>query len=108
VELSIRRSAEAGATRLTAWIDTAFTGDLVIPRHLVKSLGLAQSAAVTATLADSTETVLETFACIVEWFGRQQVVEVVQSNGQVPLLGIGLLCDRRLEIDYRSQTVVVE
>jgi clan AA aspartic protease len=108
VVLSIRRSAEADATGLTAWVDTAFTGDLVIPRHIIESLGLQQSAAVTATLADSTEVVLETFACVVEWFGRQQLVEVVQSNGQVPLLGVGLLCDRRLEIDYRSQTVVIE
>jgi clan AA aspartic protease len=108
VLLSIRASADANATRLAAWVDTAFTGDLVVPREMIERLGLRQSAAVTAGLADGTRVVLETYSCVVEWFGGQRIVEVVENVGQVPLLGVGLLRDRKLEIDYRSRTVSIE
>jgi clan AA aspartic protease len=108
VLLLVRASADADATRLAAWVDTAFTGDLVIPRETINRLALRQSAAVTAGLADGTQVVLETYSCLVEWFGGQRIVEVVENDGQVPLLGVGLLRDRRLEIDYRSRTVLIE
>ncbi|MFZ1932329.1 MAG: hypothetical protein WCB27_00780 [Thermoguttaceae bacterium] len=75
---------------------------------MVGKLGLRQSAAITARLADGTQVVLETYSCVVDWFGGQRTVEVVENDGQVPLLGVGLLQGRRLEIDYRSQTVLIE
>ena len=110
VALSVRASADADAdaTRLAAWVDTAFTGDLVIPRGTIAKLELRQSAAVTAGLADGTQVVLETYSCVIDWFGRRWIIEVVANEGQVALLGIGLLRDRKLEIDYRLQTVVIE
>ena len=108
VSMLVPASANADATGLAAWVDTAFTGDLVVPRQTIERLGLRQSAAVTAGLADGTQVVLETYSCVVEWFGGQQTVEVVENDGQVPLLGVGLLRDRRLEIDYRSRTVSID
>jgi clan AA aspartic protease len=108
VLLLVRASADADATQLAVWVDTAFTGELVIARETIERLGLRQSAAVTAGLADGTQVVLETYSCVVEWFGGQRIVEVVENDGQVPLLGVGLLRDRRLEIDYRSRTVLIE
>ena len=108
VSLSVRPDADAGASALVAWVDTAFTGELVVPRKMIEKLGLQQSAAVTAGLADGTQVVLETYSCVIDWFGRRRVVEVVENEGQVPLLGIGLLRDRKLEIDYRLHTVVIE
>ena len=108
VLLLVRASADTDATRLAAWVDTAFTGDLVIPRETINRLALRQSAAVTAGLADGTQVVLETYSCVIEWFDRHRIVEVVENDGQVPLLGVGLLRDRRLEINYRSRTVLIE
>lgn len=107
VALRVRPVAEAGATELTVWIDTAFTGELVIPRATIETLGLQQSAAVMAGLADGTQVVLETFTCIVEWFGHERKVEVVENEGQFPLLGVGLLQNLKLEIDYRLRTVSI-
>jgi clan AA aspartic protease len=108
VVVRVRASADADATQLAAWVDTAFTGDLVVPQETIEGLGLQQSAAVMAGLADGTRVVLETYSCIVEWFGRERVVEVVGNDGQFPLLGVGLLRDRRLEIDYRSRGLSIE
>jgi clan AA aspartic protease len=108
VNLSVRPSADVDASPLAVWVDTAFTGELVIPRKTVQALKLRQSAAVKAGLADGTQVVLETYSCLIDWFGRTQIVEVVENEGQTPLLGTGLLRDRRLEIDYRLRTVVIE
>jgi clan AA aspartic protease len=103
----MRPAADGDAIQVAAWGDTAFTGDLVIPRGTIEKLGLQQSAAVTAGLADGTQVVLETYSCAVEWFGRERIGEVVENNGQYPLLGVGMLRDRRLEIDYPSRTVSI-
>ena len=108
VSLLVRAFADADATRLAGWVDTAFTGELVIPRATIERLGLRQSGAVSAGLADGTQIVLETYSCVVKWFGGPRIVEVVENDGQVPLLGVGLLRDRRLEIDYRARTVLIE
>jgi clan AA aspartic protease len=108
IVLRLRPSADAGATPLAAWVDTAFTGEIVIPRETIRSLGLRQSAAVMAGLADGTHVVLETYSCFVEWFGHERMVEVVEGDGQFPLLGVGLLQERRLEIDYRSRTLAID
>lgn len=74
---------------------------------MVKKMGLLQSAAVQATLADGAIVVLETFECTLDWFGASRRVEVIANDGQLPLLGIGLLRDRTLTIDYRSRTVEI-
>jgi hypothetical protein len=58
VLLLVQASANADTIRLAAWVDTVFTGDLVIPRETIERLGLQQSAAVTAKLADGTQVVL--------------------------------------------------
>ena len=107
IVLHVRPTQDAEPNELTAWIDTAFTAELVIPRPTSEALGLPQSAAVLAGLADGTEVVLESYSCVIEWFGDARVIEVIENDGQFPLLGVGLLRDRRLEIDYRTRTLVV-
>ena len=92
---------EAQTASLTVWIDTAFDGELVVSRQVIQELVRQQSSAVEATLADGTKVIPETFECSIDWFGTPRSVEVVANDGQLPLLGIGLLRDRRLVVDYR-------
>jgi len=108
IALAVRPSETAETRSLTVWIDTAFTGELVIPGKTIEELALPQSAAVMAGLADGTEVVLDTYSCLVEWFGEERLVEVVENDGQFALLGVGLLRDRRLEADYRLRTLTVD
>jgi clan AA aspartic protease len=108
IALKVRSRADGEPNELTAWVDTAFTGELVIPRETIAGLGLPQSATVMAGLADGTEVVLETYSCVIDWFDQQIVVEVIGNEGQLPLLGVGLLRDRKLEIDYRARMLVIE
>lgn len=107
LDLHVQASTDSTDAPLTVWIDTAFTGELVVPRNLIQSLGLPQSAAVLAGLADGSQVVLETFTCILDWFGSERSIEVVANDGQFPLLGFGLLQDRRLTIDYPQRTLEI-
>ena len=103
ITLSLRPTLDAKAVPLQVWVDTAFTGELVVPRATVRALGLPQSAAIMAGLADGTQVVLDTFSCVLDWFGQQRIVEVVENDGNLPLLGVGLLWERKLEIDYPTR-----
>lgn len=92
-------------TTITAWMDTAFTGELVLPRSAIELLELPQSSAILAGLADGKQVVLGTYSCVIRWFDNELHVDAVESDGKLALLGIGLLRGRRLEIDYRERTL---
>jgi clan AA aspartic protease len=108
IDLHVRSHGNAKQTQLTVWVDTAFTGELVVPLREIQRLGLTHSSAIMGGLADGTQVVLDTFSCLVEWFDEERSVEVVESNGAFALLGLGMLHGRRLEIDYRFQTLLIE
>ena len=108
LELQVRRSEDDKPQSLWAWIDTAFTGDLVVPRAMIEQLDLPQSAAVMARLADGSQVVLETYQCVVDWFGDDRLIEVIENDGQFALLGTGMLMDRRIEIDCRTKGIVID
>jgi len=93
---------------LRAWIDTAFNGRLVIPRQQIERLGLKQASTTQAILADGHPVDLETFTCHVEWFGDVYRTQVVANDGEFALLGTVLLADRKLTIDYKTKTVVLD
>jgi clan AA aspartic protease len=108
LQIRLKPSADGTEAELKAWIDTGFTGELVLPRDRVVALGLPLGAAVKAILADGSEIQLETHTCLVQWFGEWKRIEVVANDGQFPLLGIGLLRDRQLQIDYRAKNLTIE
>jgi clan AA aspartic protease len=105
----VRLKNPAGTTdvELDAWIDTGFTGELVLPQQTVTSLGLPLGPSVMARLADGSDIQLDTHTCHLEWFDEWKRIEVVANQGQFPLLGVGLLLDRDLHVDYRAKTVTV-
>jgi clan AA aspartic protease len=108
VALSIRADPHAQPTSITAWIDTGFNGELVIPRRIIETAQLEQTAGIEARLADGNVVMLESFACQVEWFGETRSIEVIANEGEFPLLGIGLLMGHRLVVDYTRATVTIE
>jgi len=108
IAIAIKPSPKSLPTRLEAWIDTGFTGELVLPQSLVSELKLPQSGSVSAQLGDGSDVVMSTYTCRVAWLGKDHQIEVVANNGQFPLLGVGLLRDHKLTVDYASQSLVVE
>lgn len=107
IPITLKAPAQSLPTQLEAWIDTGFTGDLVLSQATIFSLGLPQSGTVGAQLGDGSSTVMNTFTCLIDWFGQEKQIEVVANSGQYPLLGVGLLRDHILTVDYLSQTVTI-
>ncbi len=87
------------------WIDTGFTGDLVFPKETILRFGMVQSGSIDAILADGSQTELDTYSCKIIWFNRERDLEVISNDGEVPLLGIGLLLGKQLCIDYTNLEV---
>lgn len=82
------------------WIDTGFTGDLVLPESVVEELELEVTGSIDGILADGSQIELATHHCQLSWFGRIRDLEVIANTGQMPLLGVGLLLAKELRVDY--------
>lgn len=102
--IPLRGSPEAQPQHTQVWIDTGFTGDLVLPRPIIDQLQLGAGLAVRAVLADGRMSDLETFVTWADWFGELREVEVISGTGNSALLGVGMLLGRHLTIDY-SETL---
>ena len=107
VRIRLKHPTVATEVELDAWIDTGFTGELVLRQQAVVSLGLPVGPSVMARLADGSDIQLDTHTCLLNWFDEWRRIEVVANQGQFPLLGVGLLLDRDLRINYRTKTVFV-
>jgi predicted aspartyl protease len=105
--LHVRLKNPVAASEDTAdiWIDTAFTGYLVLPLDLIRALDLPRGPIVPAILADGSALDVATYVCLVLWFGEWKDIEVIGNDGRFPLLGIGLLRDRKLHVDYKRRTL---
>ena len=100
--IKIRRDKLQEPTPIEVWIDTGFNGDLVLPRPQIDRLGLQKSGSVDAILADGSPIEVHTYTCLIDWFGREQRLEVVANDGEYALLGVGLLLGLELRANYRT------
>ena len=81
----------AGAERrVSAGVDTGFTGALTLPSTLVRELSLAYLIEQRALLADGREVVVNVHEATVVWDGRARQVRVLATGG-TPLVGMALL-----------------
>ena len=66
VRIHLTSAATATTMDIEVWVDTGFTGELVLPQDRIAALGLQRSAVVTAELGDGSATVLEVYSCLIE------------------------------------------
>ena len=105
VAVTLSAPNQSTSASVEAWLDTGFTGELVLPQTVIATLGLTQSGTVTGELGDGSTKVMNTYTCLIDWFGTKVQVEAIANDGKFPLLGVGLLRDRRLTIDFPALTV---
>ena len=92
---------EKGEIRsLEAHLDTGFTGDLTLPASAIKQLGLPFSATTSFRTASSRLTDFRTYEGVILWHGRRRIIDVLESE-VFPLVGVGLLWDNNLSIDFK-------
>jgi hypothetical protein len=80
----------------------------VVPEQNLVSLNLPPGLIVDATLGDGSTVSLNSNRCALHWFGEWKTVEVIANKGQFPLLGVALLVERDLHINYRAKTLRVD
>ena len=108
LDLQVSPDINQEPTCITAWVDTAFNGELVVPRSIIMSAGFKQSAGCVARLADGKQVILEPYTCVLDWFDGKESIEVIANDGETPLLGIGLLVGHRLVVDYLHRSLELE
>jgi clan AA aspartic protease len=108
IDVEVQRTPDSAGTTITAWVDTAFDGHLVFPMPLIEELKLESLADTEAVLADGRKVTLETFICYLDWFGKLIPLQVIANDGQLPLLGTGLLENRVLHIDYAKKQLRID
>lgn len=106
--ISVTDVATARTAVWDAWIDTAFNGELVVPRELLDKEGFKFIMHSNAVLADGSRVIIDLYEGEIDWFGVRKKVEIVASDGQLPLLGVTLLKGHKLTIDYGSGAVSLE
>jgi clan AA aspartic protease len=107
IPVPVAASKAGQRTELSAWIDTAFNGGLVIPRQQIELLRLVKQSSAEAILADGKTAELETYACYFDWFGATYETQIIANDGSYALLGTMLLADHKLEIDYKMNVITL-
>jgi predicted aspartyl protease len=99
----------AHGERLTfaALLDTGFTGSIGVRGALLPALGWQQHGYVEADLASGTETLPVLIGQVV-FDGRHQVVRAIVITSDDVIIGLALLRDKRLLVDFRSGDVTIE
>ena len=75
VRIQLKNPSKASEAELDAWIDTGFTGELVLPQQIVSSLGLPLGPSIMARLADGSDIQLDTHTCFLKWFDEWRRIE---------------------------------
>jgi predicted aspartyl protease len=101
----LKHPSAGTSEELEAWIETAFTSSLMLPLAIAVRVGLGRDIDVPTKLADGSEKQMSTVDCLIDWFGEWKKVMVISSDVKLPLLGIGLLEDHELTINYRTLAV---
>jgi clan AA aspartic protease len=107
VRVALQGDLQSPSIEVDFWIDTGFTGDVVLPQSVILGMGLVQSGSVGAQLGDGSRSVMRTYTCVIDWFGKKQQIEVIANDGEWPLLGVGLLLERSLLIEYGTKSLSI-
>ena len=106
--LRVTMRVDGRSVEVDVWVDTGFTGDLVLPQFFIDEWQFPKSGSVDAILADGSQIELSTYSCVIDWFGAERPLEVIANEGDIPLLGVGLLLGKELRVDYRNLRLSLE
>lgn len=87
VDIDLENSAEP--TKVL--VDTGFTGELILQREKINSLGLVEVGEDVYTTASGAEVKTTIHIGSLNWLGETKKVSVLATEGKTALLGMGLL-----------------
>ena len=84
---------------IEARIDTGFSNDLTLPRSVIARLGLKRVDRSNYRIGDNSTATFNTFAATIRWQDQLRRILVLESEVS-PVLGVGLLWNNNLFIDF--------
>ncbi len=96
-----------GQMGIVALIDTGFDGCLSLPMEMGVVLGLELNDMVEYELADGTVNTELVFIAQVDWEGETKEIDVILSSSDEALIGTELLEGKSLNIDFRTEEVII-
>ena len=89
-------------------VDTGFTGSLALPQSAVRELGLENAGRRQVTLADGRTIEAQAYVAHLLWHGQPMDVRVPMMDS-APMIGVALLANSRLTIDWwEGGDVIIE
>lgn len=105
ISITVYSLDESQAIPTEVWIDTGFTGELVLPREEIENLSLEKVDSIDAILAEGSKVQLDIFDCSVDWFGDRVAIEVMSTESKMALIGVGMLRGTELLVNFSLGTV---
>jgi len=102
--LNIELSSGAGFDCL---LDTGFQGTLVVPLKFAEDNSLPITGRETFLGAESNSIEFDTAIAEINWLGDQFLLPVLVSESTEALIGVEMMVDTILEIDYINSTVKI-
>ena len=85
---------------IEAQVDTGFTGELTLPISAIDRLRLESSGFSTYRVGGGLLTPFNSYDATIRWGNDVRYITVLESETE-PLIGVGLLWDNNLSIDFR-------
>ncbi len=95
-----------GAT-IECVLDTGFNGWLLLPRKFVEANSLLFVGREEVVMVEEISTEIDTAAAEVNWMDSDLSIHIFVSETDEALIGVEMLVDSILEVDYKNQTVKI-
>ncbi|CAN5229631.1 hypothetical protein BH20ACI1_BH20ACI1_21020 [soil metagenome] len=95
-----------GAT-IECVLDTGFNGWLLLPRKFVEANSLLFVGREEVVMVEEISTEIDTAAAEVNWLGSNLLFHTFVSETDEALIGVEMLVDSILEIDYKNRSVKI-
>lgn len=92
---------------LACLVDSGFNGDLALPSALVSAHRMKLRHIVPCELANGQTVLMPAYEWNLMWFGTRSRVEVLESDSEIPIIGLRLVRGKRLTIDLIDWNVVI-
>lgn len=89
-------------------LNTAFSGELWMPKGILMSLGFVSRGCANVELPDGTVKPAQLFAGNINWFGQERRVSAMASEDQSACIGMGLLKGVALRSDPEKNLLYLE
>ena len=95
---------------VSAFIDTCFDGDVSLPTEIAIQLGLLLFACESFELADGSEKKELVFLGSAKFVGEKEEtpVEIVLTESSDTLVGIAMLSEMKMEVDFKKRSITIE